>query len=351
MGGETIHGPCISLNNTPNCPKLQFDLINPGGNGAVKYICYTRGQDTAWHELNANEISFPELAADKYYVLSVVAYDEVWKSNKINICLYVVPYWWQTATGKKAVWAISCVLLLLFVYSIVFATKRIVTKNHAKKSMQLELELKSIYSQLNPHFIFNSLGSALLFIQKNRMEEAYLHVTKFSRLLRSYIRSSRNKYLTIAEEIKNLRDYIELQQTRFKNRFDYEILVDDNIAAAVTKIPSLLIQPFVENAINHGLFHFERKGMLKIHFLLKNIQNGISIIIDDDGIGRKESKLLKIKEDARKESFGDDIIKDLVNIFNKYEKTNIDIQYIDKKEPQTGTTVIITIKQPGHDKK
>ena len=209
----------------------------------------------------------------------------------------------------------------------------------------MELELKSIYSQINPHFIFNTLNSALLLVSKNRMEEAYIHIAKFSRLLRSYIKSSRNKLISVAEEISNLKNYIELQQTRFKDKFEYQIEIDSNLKTEQVRIPSLLLQPFVENAINHGILNKQSQGNLKIGFNLSEKQNEIICTIEDDGVGRKQSKQINEGNADKDESYGNLMIKDLVNIFNKYEQMNIDIQYTDKEYPLTGTIVTIKIKK------
>jgi LytS/YehU family sensor histidine kinase len=181
------------------------------------------------------------------------------------------------------------------------------------------------------------------------MDEAYSHISKFSRLLRSYIKSSRNKLITIEEEIKNLKDYIELQQNRYEGKFEYVIDIDPFIDPRLTMIPSLLLQPFVENAINHGLLLKKGKGLVSIKFMAKKGKNEITCIIEDNGVGRKFSKSLYRLEPNTEKSYGDLLIKDLVSIFNKFEQMNINITLTDKEEPLTGTIVTILIKNPRHD--
>jgi len=324
--------------------RLQFDIINPAGNGQLKYN-YKLPNDSGWHELNTNELNLPSFTPDNYYKITIAAHDNVWRSDEIDLYIHVQPYWWQTHTGKRIVWVSAIALILLFLTALILVTRKLAIRATQKRNLQMEMELKSIYSQINPHFIFNTLNSALLLVSKNRMEEAYSHITKFSKLLRSYIKSSRNKFITIAEEISNLRNYIELQQTRFKSKFEYSIAIDENIASDQVKIPSLLLQPFVENAINHGILNREGAGNLKIEFRNSERKNEIECIIDDDGIGRKNSKLLNQSNTDRGESYGDLLIKDLVSIFNKYEQMNIEITYTDKMEPLTGTIVTIKIKK------
>lgn len=329
-------------------PRLTFDVINPNGNGSVHYSYSIDGG--SWQELNANELTFSGLGADRYYKLSLVAHDDTWRSNKTDVSLYVIPYWWQTTAGKRMLWISGFLIIALLGTIIALITRRIVQRNNEKKTSQLGLELNAIYSQINPHFIFNTLNTAQYFIKKKKTDEAFIHINKFSRLLRAYIKSARNKFITVDEELGNLSNYIELQQERFENRFDYQLIVDENEAIKDVKIPSLLLQPIVENAINHGIFHKEEKGHLKIQVRFGKNKNEIICVIEDDGIGRKRSKELHADSVVKRESFGDKLINDLINIFNKYEQVNIQLEYTDKEEPLTGTIVKLTIKNLQHDK-
>jgi two-component sensor histidine kinase len=333
----------ISLKQTSR--SLLLDLVFPEGNGALKYF-YTFRNDTGFAELNSNEINFPEsFVPGVYYSIKLYASDDTWRSDVMELKFYIEPYWWQTRPVKKLTWIGGIILGLTVIFLLMLLTRRMVLRAAARKQLRMEMELKSIHAQINPHFIFNTLNSALLLVNKNRMEEAYQHISKFSRLLRSYLKSSRNKFITIGEEAENLKNYIELQQTRFKEKFDYEIEVGPTLNLADKKIPSLLLQPFVENAINHGILPNAKKGVLKVSF---NVVENTKIIIckiDDNGIGRKRSQETKSAEGRTTESYGDLLIKDLVNIFNKYEDTRIDIQYTDKPEPDTGTVVTITIEE------
>lgn len=322
-------------------PKLQFDMINPMGDGPVQYRYRINGRYNIWHDMTANELVLPQLGPDKYYRLSIIAYDNQWRSNVMTIGLYVKPYWWEKKIAWRLLWLAGFLLVGLLVYIIVLITKRIVSRNHAKRNMQLELELKSVYSQINPHFIFNSLGVAMYLVKTKRLDDAYQHIHKFSHLLRSYIRSSRNRFVILRDEIANLRNYIELQQARFDNRFEYEINIDDNVNQD-QHIPSLLLQPIVENAIAHGLLHKEEKGHLRISF--KNKGGELTCIIEDDGIGRIRSRELKDEYVVKEESYGNLLIEDLVTVFNKYEKKKIEITVTDLKEPLTGTLVELKIK-------
>ena len=282
---------------------------------------------------------------DAYYPCVVTVYDKVWKSKPIKVMIHIAPYWYQTRQMKQIIWGSVIIGLILVTSLVIFVTRRLVIISNKKRNARMELELKSIYAQINPHFIFNSLNSALLLVSKQKTDEAYAHISKFSRLLRSYIKSSRNKHILLADEIKNLTNYIDLQQVRFKDKFRYNIQLAPDVDPARIFIPSLLLQPFVENAIEHGLLAKENAGNLLIDF--KKQGNMLHCIIEDDGIGRKESKLSKIPNPTKEESYGELLIKDLVTIFNKYEHMNIAVDYEDKAAPLTGTIVTIKINLNG----
>ncbi len=330
--------------------RIQFDIINAAGNGKLQFF-YKLAPSHDWNQLNSNELTLPrEMRPGVYYKMLLKFNDDIWKSNATELTIYITPYWWQTLFQNVLFWIVVSIIFISIIISIVVITKRSVNAKNEKKTLQQEMELKSVYSQINPHFIFNTLNTALYFIKKRKVDEAYDHVSKFSKLLRAYIKSSRSKYISIGDEVNNLNNYIQLQQTRFEDKFTYEIIVDDDIDISRTKIPALLLQPIVENAIDHGLFHKNTVGHLKIEFKKIPLSNEIQCVVDDNGIGRKEGKILSAGSLVKAESYGDSLIKDLVTIFNKYENSGINIQYFDKEAPETGTTVLIAIKNPYHEK-
>jgi two-component sensor histidine kinase len=330
--------------------KLRFDVINPHGKGTLKFKYHIQNIDSTWQQLDSKELFLNGLQPDNYYTVSVIASDDAWQSKMLDIKVYVIPYWWQTVWGKRTIGVLSILFTLSIILLVVYTTKRVVTKKHLKRSHLLEVELKSIYSQINPHFIFNTLNTGLYFIQENKMPEAYGHIAAFSDLLRSYIKSSRNKFVVLAEEIENLDNYIVLQQARFEDKFDYKIAVDKEIDVNSVYIPALLLQPVVENAINHGLLNKEGKGHLKIEFK-RGGADGLICIIDDNGIGRERSRLLNEQDAEKNESFGTDLVKELIDIFNAYEMMDIQINYFDKVTPLMGTTVTLTIKDLDNGRK
>lgn len=335
------HGDTIFV--TSNNQNLLLDVINPLGDGIVRYRYKLNKTDTLWHEMDGGNLVLPNIVPGIFYKLSVIVFDNQWQSNEIVLHVYLTPKWWETPKAKIVTWLAVLLLGISIVYFIFYFAKYRAAQKNAKINRQIELELKSVYAQINPHFIFNSLSAALYLVKLKKVEEAYQHIYKFSHLLRSYIKSSRNRFISIEDEVNNLRAYIELQQVRFNNKFEYTI----NISTALdrfTKLPSLLIQPLVENAITHGLLHKETKGLLKIEFTELINDKGIECTIEDNGIGRKKSRLIKDENQIKEESYGTDLTKDLINILNKYEQIEIKMTYIDKVEPDMGTIVKLSIK-------
>ncbi len=340
-----------SLNVDPAKYPLIFDLINPVGAGEVSYRYSVQGEENTWTDLNANEWYPVGLLPGVYNKVYLQAYDDGWQSDVFVLYVYVEPLWWQTGIGKGVVAGAILFVLALIVVVVYVITKRVANRANARKNLQTELknlrteiELKSIHAQINPHFIFNTLSTGLYFIKKKQFEDAYDHISAFSELLRNYIKSSRDKYISLNEEVENLRKYVLLQQARFENLFDFVVDIAEGINPYTEKIPALLLQPLIENAINHGLFHTGSTGGRLLLSFSKSATDILVCVIDDNGVGRERSKDIKSDTKHKTQSYGTDLIKELIETFNRYEPVNITIEYVDKQLPETGTTVVLTIQ-------
>jgi len=327
---------------------LGFDVVNPLGSGTPKYTYRFGAKNAELQILTGNALTLPKVTPGNYYTLYMNVSDDAWKSKTLVLHIYIQPYWWQSSLGKKVILFSIVILLTLIVISAIYITRTIEERKNRKKSLQLGLELKAVYAQLNPHFIFNSLNLTLYLISKNKLDDAYTHVLKFSGLLRAYLKSCRNRFITIADETTNIGNYIQLQQMRFDNLFTYEIIIDPQLSPVATKIPALILQPIVENAINHGLLPKGKGGHLVIEFI-KQENNAITINVDDNGIGRKQAGEFSVPELKKTESYGSGLTDELIDIFNRYENAGIELNYIDKEFPLTGTKVQIEIKNPNYN--
>ena len=178
------------------------------------------------------------------------------------------------------------------------------------------------------------------------MDDAYHHISSFSDLLRSYMASSRNKFITLADEIENLQNYIMLQQARFEGRFNYKLHAGAALPVDTIVLPPFLLQPFVENAINHGLFHLSSGGFLSIRFMQGKDNKELICIIEDNGVGRERAKELRSKSAATKKSLGMKLTEDRLALLGKQAQTDASVEVEDLKTNDggaAGTKVIIKI--------
>lgn len=211
------------------------------------------------------------------------------------------------------------------------------------KQMAFENKISALRAQMNPHFIFNSLNSIQHLIISDKKEGAIKYLNKFSSLMRNLLESSIEKNIVLTEEINLLHKYLELESLRFDNAFNFKIKVHENINPDLVEVPILIVQPFVENALHHGLLSKkEGEKILKIYF--KKEKNNLVCEIDDNGIGREASQKLKPLLKSDKKSRGIEVTQKRLQIQNDDAQNNITIidKYNEKGEP-AGTKVIIKI--------
>jgi tetratricopeptide (TPR) repeat protein len=190
-----------------------------------------------------------------------------------------------------------------------------------------ELEMQALRAQMNPHFIFNSLNSINRFILQNDKEQASDYLTKFSRLIRSILQNSQSSLIPLASELEALQLYLELESVRFNYHFHFNIHVDEDTDVSSLKVPPLIIQPYAENAIWHGLMHKTEKGNLQIELYEEG--DMLCCKIADDGIGRKKAAELKSKSASTHKSMGIKITADRIAML---QKTNLSAPQIEIKD-------------------
>jgi len=212
-----------------------------------------------------------------------------------------------------------------------------------------QLRLDALRSQMNPHFIFNALNSIKSYTIENNQEKAIFYLTKFSKLIRSILESSREEQITLAEELKILEMYIEIENDRFKNDIVFSLEVNKAIDVEKVKVPALFLQPFVENAIWHGLSTKKGKRMLSVKVSKSKIPDILEIRIEDNGVGRKITKDRNAKNPFKKSSLGLTLTRDRLDLFSKkfgrqYGYTIEDL--LDKSEDKSaGTLVLVEIPE------
>lgn len=335
----------IELKHNENFVTIDWfsDVYNNANQNGFAY--QLSGVDDKWIYSDKNSVSYSNLSHGTYtFKVKSANNDGIWSEVAILNIIIATPIY-------KSWWFYG--LLFLFVSGILFAFYRF-KMNQVKKEESIktafaqqiaEIEMKALRAQMNPHFIFNSLNSIQKYILKNDSFAASQYLTKFSKLIRLILDHSNQNFILLSSEIDLLKLYIETECLRFDNQFEYEIKVDDSLNTENIQIPSMIIQPYIENAIWHGLLHKETKGKLTLE-IIRFDKNTIKVLVADDGIGRQKAQELKSKQVLKKKSYGLQITEDRISILNKTQsnKTTLKIHDLkDKNNIALGTQVELII--------
>ena len=322
--------------STNNQLQVKIASIDFSENPILSYKYQLLPVQKKWITTNSKQISFNNLPPNKYK-LNIQS-----NGKKSTIQFQILALWYQTIIAKII---FSILFLSLFAGLILFIRKRELNKQVKKLNAQKKLadfELHALRSQMNPHFVFNSLNAIQYFITKNEIDLSEKYLVKFARLIRMFFDFSREKEIFLKEEIQLLNGYLEIEKMRFGENFNYQIKIINNRNVKDFKIPTMLLQPIVENAVNHGLFHNKGKGLIKIFFTLVTT-NSIQICITDNGVGRKKSKEIQensLKNKLKKNS-STNVIKERINLLNQTKKWSVIYETIDNVN-SSGTTVNLT---------
>jgi len=254
----------------------------------------------------------------------------------------------------QAAFLFATVLALLVLFLLWSRQKnKVKTDKLLKQAMEqdfekklAESEMQALRAQMNPHFLFNCLNSINSFIIKNEQEQASEYLSKFSKLIRCVLNNSKSSKVTLANELEALELYIEMEALRFSNKFEYKIKVDSEVEKDYIEIPPLIIQPYVENSIWHGLMH-KKEGIGILLIEIKKENDILVCTVEDNGIGREAALKLKSKSAVKRKSFGMNITKERLNYINQKYKARTNIEVIDLKDTMqkgSGTRVIIKIE-------
>jgi uncharacterized membrane-anchored protein YhcB (DUF1043 family) len=317
-------------------------LTNPD---KVLYIHKLEGFETSWSPpTSQNNVTYSNLPPGNYvFKVRCCNNQGVWSMEPLTFLFSVDYPFWQH-------WWFA-LLILSFIGLVIFSIFRIrlnqVKKEQEKESKtQIEIaknELKALRAQMNPHFLFNSLNSIQHYIINNKGEEAVFYLNRFAKLMRMILNNSEKSSITLNEEIEALKIYIDLERMRFSNLFNYEIIIDQNLDSDYEQIPAMLLQPYVENAILHGLTPKDSSGFLKITFFIKD--NFIHVYIEDNGIGRKKAQELKNQSRKNHASMGMKITTDRLRLLSDVQQASYSVNFTDlydAKQNPIGTRVEIS---------
>ncbi|MCO6480018.1 MAG: histidine kinase [Phaeodactylibacter sp.] len=275
--------------------------------------------------------SYTNIPGGRYQFRLKAANNEgVWNPEPYTLDIFITTPWW------KAWWFWVSLGAFLLLDTVLFVRWRIaqVRKKEAMKAdfdrKLANVELNALRAQMNPHFIFNCLNSIDYYILKNDTDKASDYLNRFSRLIRLILQNSRSEYVNLKDELESLKLYIEMESLRFEQQFDYAVKVARGLRIEEIEIPPMLLQPYVENAIWHGLVHKEGKGRLDLAITRDN--GALHCVIEDNGIGREEAKRLRSKTATRRKSMGMAITQDRISMINKLYNANASVKVIDLKD-------------------
>jgi len=243
--------------------------------------------------------------------------------------------------------AILIIVAVIVLFVIFITKKNTLIKEQLEKELHNQkklhkIELDALRSQLNPHFVHNSLNAIQYYIQQNDVEASENYLTKFSKLMRLFFDYSRKQNITINEEIELLKNYLQIEKLRFEENLNYKIIIDNNLDIE-DEIPAMILQPIVENAINHGLFHKKGKGLVTIEFIKNNNLN-FTVLITDDGIGINKASKINSTISKSKKSHSTNVLVDRLLLLKESNQWNINFAIKDLSENTntTGTMVSLT---------
>jgi Histidine kinase/Y_Y_Y domain len=294
-----------------------------------------------------NLVTFENLKAGKYTLhVKAKKVGNEWVNKEITLSIIIEPPFWLTWWFWLACFAgITAFMVLASLLSARRVRKKELIKAKYEKDA-LELEAKALRSQMNPHFIFNCMNSIKSLINQNENEKANKYLTTFSKLMRTIFQNSDKREINLYDEIETCRLYVQLESMRFGSKLHYEFNIDSSIDLKSVQLPALIIQPFLENAIWHGIMPKEEGGSLILSIERKGLN--ICCIIDDDGIGREMSKQIKFRgEPSTHDSKGVHLTQNRLDVDNMLADRHTQVEIIDKKDGEgdsLGTKVILTFK-------
>jgi hypothetical protein len=312
--------------------------------GNVEYKYKMEGIDSGWTYTRYTSVKYQTLPPGDYrFIVYARNNDGYWGTTPGLLMFNISPAWWQTWWFRLIAGSIlAAMIIAVFKIRLMKIRARESEKSKLRQRVA-ETELHALRAQMNPHFIFNAINSVQYFITRNDPESSQRYLAKFARLIRYVVDNSKLALIPLKTELEALNLYLELESLRFEKKFEYKIDVAPNIDVNYTHIPSMIIQPYIENAIWHGLMHKKTQGKILIRIELNG--DMLKCTIEDNGIGRKRSAELKPATSSHK-SLGMALTKERLDILNQVNNTHLNVMIhdlYDQEGEAMGTRVELNI--------
>ncbi|HEY0679190.1 MAG TPA: histidine kinase [Chitinophagaceae bacterium] len=311
--------------------------------GKMRYRYRIKGLYEDWRNTERSQLLYDVIPPGTYQleVYSINRFGQE-SAEPATVTFTILPPWWRSAWAF-ILYIILFIGLLATAYVLVRRNSRMKERNRMKLE---QLELQALRSQMNPHFIFNTLNAVQKYILENDKESSYRYLTRFSKLIRGFLENSRQTTITLKDELDLLRSYMEMEALRFRHKFTYEIEISPELDTASIYVPSMLIQPYVENAIWHGIQHKGSNGFVKLS-VQDHGNNMIRCTIQDNGIGRKKAGEIASFTRSQHQPVGMTITQQRLELINQRLKQAVSVNFIDLEEQtggaETGTIVELII--------
>lgn len=335
---DTTLTHAYQLGYTDNNIRIAFRGISFRSQGQFTYKYRLLGLDSAWILTNSrsNFARYPSLPAGKYlFEVKALNEDGMESTHAATIAITVLKPFWQ-----QWWFYLLCGLILVSVVSLAFALRiRYIRKRSELEKRMVSSQLSALKSQMNPHFMFNALNSIQDLVLQQDTVNAQLYLGKFSELTRAVLNASGEEFISLKSEVEMLSLYLDLEKLRFGTDCRFELSIDESLDTEEIQLPSMIIQPFVENAIKHGLLHKNGQKSLLITFGAK--QNALICVVEDNGVGRAVAEEINARKKKHK-SFATQATAERLRLLNEYYGLKIELETIDKSQ---GTKVVIEIPQ------
>lgn len=342
----------LSLGYRDNNILFGYTAISFKSAGSITYHYKLTGLDNEWKETSLTTLSYPSLPPGNY-TFQLYAINKFGKQSRmVTLTFSITAPFWKTIwfwllLSMAAIWLTAWLISRRFR----FLQQRTREKNELNRKIA-DLEQASLRAQMNPHFIFNCLNSIQHFIIKKDIENTNKYITQFGSLIRQTLDNSARTNITIADEIKYLASYLELEKMRFPEAFSYSITTDPSIQLDYTCVPSMILQPFVENAIRHGIRNKE-KGVGLITINIRQNNEGIHFTVKDNGVGRAAAARLKSEQHIEYQSKGINLATNRLALLSQHSDGQVTIRITDLADEEgnaAGTSVDIFFPKAVIDK-
>ena len=339
----------IRLKHNQNNLKISFSVPEFIFPERIEYAYQLTGFEDDWQSATffKREVSYTRLSPGQYiFKLKAQMQGGNWKMSPEEYTILIFPAWWQTKLFK----IVSLILLIGVIILLSQLRIRSIRRKEKQKLIHekemLELESKALRAQMNPHFIFNCLNSIKALMQEKQTDKGVIYLTTFSKLIRTLFINADKREITLYDEVETCKLYLQLEAMRFDNRFAYSVNIDETIDLKSIYVPALIIQPFIENAIWHGIVPKETGGTVMLN--VKKEKGNVKIVVDDNGIGREASQQNKSLTGITHQSKGVNLTQSRLELDNLLQQRKANLEIIDKKDEKgipKGTAVVITLAE------